>query len=734
MCRRVCVLFVLLAAAVCPAETLFVGVGIETYDEPTIQPLHYALADVNGLADSFRAAGVPEANVRILTSEMQGALRPNSGGIVRALGWARTRARAGDTLVFYFSGHGVIVDGQSYLLTVETSTEAIEDTSLPLATIRKQLAGFQGDHILLVIDACRTQPRKDKGGEAVEMSEQWAKDVRLRSLPPLQSKADVSTLLACDVGQRAFEWPDEGNSVFTYYLMQALKGAKDSLAADGTVRLSSLAPYLQREVEAWCGRARFPRQSPRLENPANADFVLYQRPRRGPETEAPTASGNCWLSALMPPPPSADYWGSPDPEAAARRERFEHARGRAFGLYSTYCSTERAFPQHWVESLAEAGRGALIFLEPELTHQDGVWRIDEKRLRTWCISAGTARAKILVVYLHEFNRLAPPLDPETFIDAYCRAADRFHRYAPNVELVWSFAADRRGMKAEEVEAYYPGDRYVDWVGLSLYAHRRQASPLTELLEPFKDAFGDKPLAIVETAAEADDPTSVARLDGLLRALPTRFPRVRLINYFDLDARRRPVRPKPIDYSLRPDTELAKVLSAAVAAPFYRGGPVPVKPLPPATSKIATRAEAFAALQRCLNLPAAGERVFPDLLLGHLATAPIQALAQAGVVEGYPDGLVRATWPISERELAIALNRALELRGKGPSADDAHDGNKMKYRTVPWDDWCYGAYLALGLVGNGGWPWDGEDGPDIFGPVTVRSLNQAIATLEKLLRG
>ena len=289
MFRRVCLLLMLLVT-VAHAETLFVGVGIETYDEPTIQPLHYAIADVTALADAFRAAGVPERNVRLVTSEMQGALRPNSGGLVRALDWARIRARTGDTLVFYFSGHGLIVDGQSYLLTIETSTNAIARTAFPLAAVQEALAGFQGDQILLIIDACRTQPRKDKGGETVAMAEQWAKDVRLRSLPPQDSRAKVASLLACDVGQRAFEWQDEGISVFTYYLVQAMRGTQGALAEDGTVRVSSLAPYLLREVEGWCDRAKFPKQSPRLENPGEFDFLVCRPPRRGAVGDDPVVA------------------------------------------------------------------------------------------------------------------------------------------------------------------------------------------------------------------------------------------------------------------------------------------------------------------------------------------------------------------------------------------------------------------------------------------------------------
>ena len=57
----------------------------------------------------------------------------------------------------------------------------------------------------------------------------------------------------------------------------------------------------------------------------------------------------------------------------------------------------------------------------------------------------------------------------TFISAYRHVADLARYYAPNVALVYSVNfSSRNGVDSD---SFYPGDSYVDWVGVSLYYNR-----------------------------------------------------------------------------------------------------------------------------------------------------------------------------------------------------------------------------------------------------------------------
>lgn len=55
-------------------------------------------------------------------------------------------------------------------------------------------------------------------------------------------------------------------------------------------------------------------------------------------------------------------------------------------------------------------------------------------------------------------------DPSVFIDKFRIVASIFHKYAPSVEIVWS----PNFYPEENIDAYYPGDEYVDYVGISSY--------------------------------------------------------------------------------------------------------------------------------------------------------------------------------------------------------------------------------------------------------------------------
>ncbi len=120
--------------------------------------------------------------------------------------------------------------------------------------------------------------------------------------------------------------------------------------------------------------------------------------------------------------------------------------------------------------------------------------------------------------------------------------------APNVAMVWCpFATPQ-----STIEKYYPGDDYVDWVGVNIYSVVHQdgdiSKPPTEdpvsLLRYVYNLYADrKPIAICEYAAthfcraEKRETTDFAinNMTKLYSALSGKFPRVKMINWFSVDA-------------------------------------------------------------------------------------------------------------------------------------------------------------------------------------------------------
>lgn len=81
----------------------------------------------------------------------------------------------------------------------------------------------------------------------------------------------------------------------------------------------------------------------------------------------------------------------------------------------------------------------------------------------------------------EMNVWDPAPAPADFIAAYRHAADLARSYAPNAALV--FSPNFTSAYKVDMDSFYPGDSYVDWVGVSLYYNHYAANGNTTM-----DAF------------------------------------------------------------------------------------------------------------------------------------------------------------------------------------------------------------------------------------------------------
>ncbi len=153
-----------------------------------------------------------------------------------------------------------------------------------------------------------------------------------------------------------------------------------------------------------------------------------------------------------------------------------------------------------------------------------------------------------------------PADPEQFKQAFRVTADIIHSKVKNAAMV--FSPNMVSSWDRDMMDYYPGDEYVDWIGLSLYLMKYfqgikdrpadekylevvfcsgdSAEPVL-MLKKFIDEFGDrKPIMISESGAshyirtvnEYDTQWAATRLKMLYKYLPMVYPQIKLIAHFD----------------------------------------------------------------------------------------------------------------------------------------------------------------------------------------------------------
>jgi len=97
----------------------------------------------------------------------------------------------------------------------------------------------------------------------------------------------------------------------------------------------------------------------------------------------------------------------------------------------------------------------------------------------------------------EMNVWSNATTPADFIAAYRHIADLARTYAPNVALV--FSPNYSSAYKVDMDSFYPGDSYVDWVGTSLYYNRYHHSGDTARDEFYGvGKYGDALLNVQQT--------------------------------------------------------------------------------------------------------------------------------------------------------------------------------------------------------------------------------------------
>ncbi|MFL5679290.1 MAG: glycoside hydrolase family 26 protein [Chloroflexota bacterium] len=255
---------------------------------------------------------------------------------------------------------------------------------------------------------------------------------------------------------------------------------------------------------------------------------------------------------------------------------------------------------------------------------------------------GRDNVPTIVRFAHEMNGSWYPWgeDATAYVAAFRRVADAIHDGAPTAGVLWApnqgdgypyiggKYAVKKGSAASKVldtnndgrvdgaddpyAPYWPGDAYVDWVGMSLY-HWGTTYPWGANVVPAAGKFAglltgattsgghvpdfyadyaerhQKPLAIIETAAlyrpaGKGATASAIKLAWLGQVISpatlARFPRLRLVNWFEWKKNEAEVH-DIVDWRISADPKLRAAFLAAVSDGFTLGPVVVPEPTCPA---------------------------------------------------------------------------------------------------------------------------------------------------------
>lgn len=229
-------------------------IGISKYRElPKEAQLNYAHSDAKDFYHflvSRAGGGVDSANIKLLLNEDATAAEIYAG-----LDWLLDSER-NDRIIIFFAGHGDVetrtVKQRGFLLAHDSPRAGYHAGGtvkvMDLHDYLETLVTKNKANVLLITDACRAG--KLAGGDAgqsqttASLQEQWG---------------GITKILSSQPGEKSLEseaWGG-GHGVFTYHLMDGMKGLADR-NADGFVSLSELNLYLSKEVPAATGDKQNP--------------------------------------------------------------------------------------------------------------------------------------------------------------------------------------------------------------------------------------------------------------------------------------------------------------------------------------------------------------------------------------------------------------------------------------------------------------------------------------------
>jgi uncharacterized caspase-like protein len=236
------------------ADRWAVVIGVGEYEDKQIPRLRYAVRDAEAIYEFLTTqGGYPKDHVLLLTDATE--VKPTLLAIKRALGDFLTR-RAGrdDMVLIYFAGHGapevdaagVEADGVSkYLIPRDGDADSLYTTAFPMEEIQRIFLRIPSERVVMLLDTCYSGTAGGRTFARQRMRSTGLSDQFLERLT--RSRGHV-IMTASGPNEVALENSTLGHGLFTYYVLEGLKGKADR-DGDGLVSVSELYEYVQNQVD-----------------------------------------------------------------------------------------------------------------------------------------------------------------------------------------------------------------------------------------------------------------------------------------------------------------------------------------------------------------------------------------------------------------------------------------------------------------------------------------------------
>jgi hypothetical protein len=240
------------------------------------------------------------------------------------------------------------------------------------------------------------------------------------------------------------------------------------------------------------------------------------------------------VKVLAPPSPLIYHTAHPDfgpVEALVTSKRvlaFEQLSGKklAWASFADNWFTGIRFPASHAEAIWAAGVVPMIRVMPRVNFNNGcggpyslralLSKRFDKQLDRYAASVAATHIPVMIDFLPEPNGNWFPwsgvcnggASGVTLYQAVWKKFEGIFRQEHALNVTWVYHPDTLDLPHDSwntINAYYPGDRYIDWVGVSNYGSQRPTNYWSSLSQTFPTAYAGleaatphKPVALLET--------------------------------------------------------------------------------------------------------------------------------------------------------------------------------------------------------------------------------------------
>jgi WD40 repeat protein len=222
------------------SDCYLMSVGINKYANESLN-LTYARMDAEAFSELINLKGVKLFN-RILSYTLVDKEATKSK-ILSTLDEISRKMKKEDIFVFFYAGHGSMVDNGFYFITSEITGLYQQDKlkeALYVKELQEKFKLLPALKQIVFIDACQSGSSVDvlamRGG------------AEEKALAQLSRSSGIHVMASSDSQQQSAEIKSLGHGVFTYVLLEALNGKADGAPMDSKITVYEIKSFLDDQV------------------------------------------------------------------------------------------------------------------------------------------------------------------------------------------------------------------------------------------------------------------------------------------------------------------------------------------------------------------------------------------------------------------------------------------------------------------------------------------------------